>query len=82
MTTAPTTSRAALRLVVERSDAYCAGCDRWIKMQSGPGRRSVWQVVCNVYEAGVWDRVEHYHPGCYQTAGMPHGRPVLLKEAT
>jgi hypothetical protein len=31
------------------------------------------QVICNVYVKGKWDRVEHYHAECYETAGEPHG---------
>jgi hypothetical protein len=34
----------------------------------------VWQVIANVYVDGVWNRVEHYHAGCYEQAGEPYGR--------
>jgi hypothetical protein len=52
---------------------YCTGCDSWLKMQSGPGRRTTFQVIANVYVDGRWVRVEHYHPDCYEAAGQPHG---------
>ena len=35
---------------------------------------SAWAVICNVYERGRWDRVEHYHADCYHRAGDPHGQ--------
>ena len=28
----------------------------------------------NVYVAGRWDRVEHYHLACYHDAGDPYGQ--------
>jgi hypothetical protein len=31
-------------------------------------------VVCNVYEDGQWNRVEHYHLHCYENAGQPYGK--------
>jgi hypothetical protein len=31
------------------------------------------QAICNVYERGVWKRVEHFHADCYEAAGRPHG---------
>ena len=34
------------------------------------------QVIANVYVAGVWDRVEHFHEPCYETAGAPHDPAV------
>ena len=44
------------------------------------------QVICNVYVAGRWDRVEHFHDGCYTVAGEPHGEvdttPVVKRRAT
>jgi hypothetical protein len=32
-------------------------------------------VIANVYENGVWARVEHYHADCYAEAGAPYGAP-------
>ncbi len=31
------------------------------------------QVIANVYDDGVWQRVEHYHEECYLEAGEPFG---------
>jgi Holliday junction resolvase RusA-like endonuclease len=32
-----------------------------------------WQVIANVYQAGQWLRVEHFHPACYEALGEPYG---------
>ena len=34
-----------------------------------------YQVICNVYVKGKWDRVEHFHQECYDKAGAPFGEP-------
>jgi hypothetical protein len=34
------------------------------------------QVIANVYEGGVWKRVEHFHFECYTDAGSPYGDPA------
>ena len=34
------------------------------------------QMICNVYESGVWQRVEHFHAECYEEADRPYGDPV------
>lgn len=31
------------------------------------------QVICNVYDKGVWQRVEQYHADCYTDAEQPYG---------
>jgi hypothetical protein len=36
-------------------------------------RNKAFQVIANVYENGVWKRVEHYHAECYEAAGEPYG---------
>ena len=33
------------------------------------------QVIANVYVAGRWDRVEHFHEECYGEAHDPYGEP-------
>jgi hypothetical protein len=38
-------------------------------------RRTKHVVVVNVYLSGIWDRLEMYHPDCYETAGKPYGEP-------
>ncbi|MCP3933991.1 MAG: hypothetical protein GY708_01315 [Actinomycetia bacterium] len=32
-----------------------------------------YQVICNVYIKGKWDRVEHFHQECYEKAEEPYG---------
>ena len=45
-------------------------CDELIKFRA---RIRDEQVICNVYKDDKWDRVEHYHPECYQEAELPYG---------
>ena len=75
-------SRAVSRLVEPGNWVECALCDEVIKFRARE-RRS--QVICNVYVAGKWDRVEHFHSECYETAGEPFGEvdttpPVKLRQ--
>ncbi len=65
-------SRAVSRTVEAGNAAYCAVCDELIKFRA---RVRAEQIICNVYVDNRWDRVEHYHPKCYQEAGMPYGEP-------
>ena len=48
----------------------CVHCGDPVKFQAKVRNK---QVICNVYESGVWLRVEHYHDGCYTKAKRPHG---------
>jgi hypothetical protein len=78
MTTTTTThhtfaSRAVLRRVEAGSTDYCAGCDEQVKFAAKQNRQ---QVIANVYLDGRWDRVEHYHAACYETAGEPYGKAI------
>lgn len=73
--TAPVTplarsSRAVLRMVEAGSYVDCSQCGDRVKFQA-KARNA--QVICNVYEAGTWVRVEHYHQHCYVEAGSPYG---------
>ena len=63
-------SRAVVRLVEAGNSAVCASCDEPVKFAAKVRRQ---QVICNVYVKGKWDRVEHYHFECYQSAGEPYG---------
>lgn len=63
-------SRAVVRLIEAGSAVECTTCEVLLKFRA---RQRDQQVICNVYEDGVWQRVEHYHPECYDTAGLPHG---------
>jgi hypothetical protein len=67
---ASTASRAVLRPVEPGSDAACAHCGDPVKFAAREHRR---QVIANVYVAGAWARVEHFHEACYEAAGEPHG---------
>ncbi len=65
-------SRAVSRTVDAGNSAYCAVCDELIKFRA---RIRAEQIICNVYVKNRWDRVEHYHPACYEEAGSPYGEP-------
>jgi hypothetical protein len=64
------TSRAVIRDVEAGSSVDCAFCGERVKFQAKVRNR---QTICNVYENGQWDRVEHFHSECYEKAGNPHG---------
>ena len=51
----------------------CTTCDEQVKFKA---KVKMQQVICNVYVNGKWDRVEHYHFECYETAGAPYGEPA------
>jgi hypothetical protein len=59
-----------VRLVEPGNDAVCGHCQTPIKFAARLKER---QVIANVYTAGRWDRVEHFHDGCYEQAGEPYG---------
>jgi hypothetical protein len=63
-------SRAVVRTVEPGNSAECASCGERIKFRA---RMRLQQIICNVYVSGRWDRVEHFHTECYDTAGQPHG---------
>jgi hypothetical protein len=65
-----TKSRAVVRPVDPGNSATCRHCGAAVKFVARAGLR---QVIANVYEGGVWCRVEHYHEPCYTEAGTPHG---------
>lgn len=70
------TSRAVTRAIEAGAAAECAWCGERVKFQA---RVKAEQVICNVYVAGRWDRVEHYHLACYHAAGEPHGETSSLR---
>ena len=63
-------SRAVSRPIEAGNSAVCAACGEPVKFVA---RARGQQVIANVYEKGVWDRVEHYHLECYHDAGEPYG---------
>ncbi len=66
-------SPAVIKLIEAGSAAECPHCLERVKFRA---RHRDQQVICNVYKDGVWQRVEHYHPECYDVAGPPHGSTV------
>lgn len=71
-----TTSRAVLRTVEAGNSAMCAHCGAQVKFVA---RAQLKQVIANVYEDGVWKRVEHFHQDCYGEANEPYG-PAAIPE--
>lgn len=69
----PNGSRAVERKVEPGLDADCAGCGERMKFSA---RRRQTQVICNVYVEGLWNRVEHFHPDCYEARERPYGPAV------
>ncbi len=65
-------SRAVTRTVDAGNSAYCAVCDELLKFRA---RIRAEQIICNVYVNNRWDRVEHYHPDCYEQVDNPYGEP-------
>jgi len=67
-------SRAVARIIEPGSMVDCSHCGERVKFQA---RIRLQQVICNVYSMdGVWERVEHFHAECYDTAGQPYGDPA------
>lgn len=65
-------TRAVERVVVPGTTGICPRCDLSVKYEAKKHNR---QVICNVYEDGKWNRIEHYHDKCYEKAKMPYGEP-------
>lgn len=66
-------SRAVTRFVEPGNWAECARCEQIVKFRARERRT---QIICNVYVDNRWDRVEHYHPDCYEDADSPYGEPT------
>lgn len=62
-----------MRTIEAGSSAVCTTCDQQVKFKA---KAKAQQVICNVYEKGVWNRVEHYHLECYEAAKQPYGLPA------
>jgi hypothetical protein len=69
-----TKSRAVVRTVEAGNSAMCAHCGAQVKFVA---RAQLKQVIANVYDGGVWQRVEHFHSDCYTEAKEPYGPAVL-----
>jgi hypothetical protein len=63
-------SRAVVRLIEAGCTAECPHCHERVKYRA---RHRDQQVICNVYDEGVWQRVEQYHFDCYHQADSPYG---------
>jgi hypothetical protein len=63
-------SRAVLRSIDPGNSASCSHCAAPVKFVA---RAQLKQVIANVYIDGKWNRVEHFHEPCYETAGDPYG---------
>ena len=68
------TSRAVERPIEAGNSAMCTHCGEPVKFVA---RAHLRQVIANVYVDGTWDRVEHFHAECYETAGHPYGEPAV-----
>ena len=73
MDTLTPTSRAVTRRIAPGSGSTCAHCDNPLKFSA---KAALAQVIANVYVDGRWERVEHFHAECYETASEPYGKPV------
>jgi DNA-directed RNA polymerase subunit RPC12/RpoP len=63
MAEAERASRAVLRQIeAGSSHLECAGCDERIIYRV---RHKANRIICNVYVAGLWVAVEHWHEECY-----------------
>lgn len=69
--TAELGTRAVLRRIEAGELALCAGCEAQVKFRA---KVRTQRVVANVYDGARWDRVEIWHPFCYEQAGEPYGR--------
>ncbi len=65
-------TRAARRRIEPGTLSLCTRCGERVKFVA---REQGQQVIANVYVEGRWDRVEHYHDGCYEELGLPYGKP-------
>lgn len=65
-------SRAVLRVIEPGTREKCPHCREPVMFQVWKGRR-LQKVVANVYVGDRWDRVEHWHPPCYEAMGEPYG---------
>ena len=66
------TSRGVTRPVEAGSAVECTFCGERVKFRA---KVRQYQVICNVYDKNMWDRVEHFHDECYVKADSPYGPP-------
>lgn len=63
-------SRGVKRKVTPGEGNQCTACKEAIRFSA---KLLTHQIIANVYEDGMWRRVEHYHDNCYETVGLPYG---------
>ena len=68
-------SRAVVRDVEAGSSVDCAHCGERVKFQAKVRNK---RVICNIYVSGKWNRVEHFHQECYETAKRPYGEAEVV----
>jgi hypothetical protein len=70
-------SRAVERLIIAGEEEWCcyADCDSPRHLIAWRARTVSREIIANVYVDGKWNRVEHFHPACYDRAGSPYGEP-------
>ena len=69
-------SRAVLRVIEAGNRPICALCGAAVKFNAKTPSKERKQIIANVYVDGKWDRIETFHPGCYDECGEPYGKPV------
>ena len=70
-------SRGVVRDVEAGSSVDCVVCGERVKFQAKVRHK---QVICNVYNSGIWNRVDHFHLECYEAAGRPYGEADTSNE--
>lgn len=71
-----TQTRAVLRVVEPAHsgvEALCVACNEGIVWSA---RKKQTKVVCNIYDNGIWNRVDQFHDSCYSDAGQPYGEAI------
>lgn len=69
----PSPSRAVTRKLQPGLGLDCDACSMPIKYSAKfPSN----QIIANVYENNVWQKVVHYHEECYRQLAYPYGEPI------
>ncbi len=66
-------SRAVSRKLQPGLGLECDACSMPIKYSA---KFPTNQIIANVYDGNVWQKVVHYHEECYQELDYPHGEPI------
>jgi hypothetical protein len=60
----------------------CPACTDHTWARGAKGGRDSKVVIANIYDDGRWNRMELWHPECYERAGSPHGLPIPSPPST